>query len=41
MLEKIIDEIMNLDEEQAAIILQILVEQDLYKRDSKEYISNH
>ena len=30
MLEKIIDEIMNLDEEQAAILLQILVEQGLF-----------
>ena len=37
MLEKIIDEIMNLDEEQADILFNLLAEQVFNKRDNKDY----
>ena len=37
MLEKIINEIMNLDEEQAAVLFNLLVEQVFNKRDNKDY----
>ena len=37
MLEEIINEIMNLDEEQAEVLLNLLVEQVFNKRDNKDY----
>ena len=37
MLEEIINEIMNLDEEQAEVLLNLLVEQVFNKLDNKDY----
>lgn len=37
MLEKIINEIMNLDEEQAEVLFNLLVEHFFNKRDNKDY----